>query len=72
VLYVTYANTVGPNGGEAGSVWKYSIANGTWTEITPEKDNFGFSGLSVDLQKPGTLVVAALNKWWPDTREFHQ
>lgn len=24
------------------------------------------SGLAVDLQKPGTVMVAALNCWWPD------
>jgi len=27
--------------------------------------------LSIDLQKPGVLIVAALNKWWPDTRKFN-
>ena len=28
------------------------------------------SGLAVDLQKPGTLMVAALNCWWPDGNVF--
>jgi len=69
-LYVSYANTIGPNGGTEGSVFRFDITNGTWTDITPEKDAFGFGGLSVDLQKPGALIVAALNKWWPDTREY--
>lgn len=27
-------------------------------------------GLSVDLQKPGSLVVTALNSWWPDGQIF--
>ena len=27
---------------------------------------FGFGGLTVDLKKPGTIMVAALNSWWPD------
>jgi xyloglucan-specific exo-beta-1,4-glucanase len=28
------------------------------------------SGLAVDLQKPGTVMVAALNCWWPDGNAF--
>jgi xyloglucan-specific exo-beta-1,4-glucanase len=28
--------------------------------------SFGFGGLAVDLRKPGTIMVAALNSWWPD------
>jgi len=27
---------------------------------------FGFGGLAVDLRKPGTIMVAALNSWQPD------
>ena len=26
----------------------------------------GFGGVAVDLQRPGTIMVAALNSWWPD------
>ena len=29
-----------------------------------------FGGLAVDLQKPGTVMVAALNEWWPDANIF--
>ena len=28
--------------------------------------HFGFGGLAVDLKKPGTIMVAALNSWSPD------
>ena len=28
------------------------------------------SGLAVDLQSPGTVMVAALNCWWPDGNVF--
>jgi xyloglucan-specific exo-beta-1,4-glucanase len=31
---------------------------------------FGFGGLAVDVQKPGTYMVAALNSWWPDGQIF--
>lgn len=27
---------------------------------------YGYGGLAVDLQVPGTVMVAALNCWWPD------
>ena len=70
ILYISYGAGIGPNDGSAGSVWKYNMKTGNWTEITPEKGGFGFGGLSVDLSKPGVLMVAALNMWWPDTQIY--
>ncbi|KAF8597228.1 Oligoxyloglucan reducing end-specific cellobiohydrolase [Ceratobasidium sp. AG-I] len=73
VLYVTYNNNAGPYDGTLGAVFKYSIASSTWTDITPVSGSdlyFGFGGLSVDLLKPGTLMVAALNSWYPDSQVF--
>ncbi|KAJ4489459.1 hypothetical protein C8J55DRAFT_534473 [Lentinula edodes] len=58
-LYVSYSNGAGPYDGTLG------------TDITPVSGSdlyFGFGGLSVDLQKPGTLMVAALNS--PDGQIF--
>ncbi|KAG8832626.1 hypothetical protein FRC18_004785 [Serendipita sp. 400] len=66
VLYVTFNNNAGPYDGTAGAVGKYNITSGTWTDITPSSGSYGFGGLAVDLQKPGTLMVAPLNQWWPD------
>ncbi|KAG8832611.1 hypothetical protein FRC17_001013, partial [Serendipita sp. 399] len=67
VLYVTFNNNAGPYDGSAGAVGKYNITAGTWTDITPSPGGgFGFGGLAIDLQKPGTLMVAPLNQWWPD------
>lgn len=73
ILYVTYNNGAGPYDGTLGAISKYSIANGTWTDITPVSGSnlyFGFGGLSVDLKNPGTLMVAAVNSWWPDGQIF--
>ena len=47
----------------------------TVTDITPPPitlagQGYGFGGLAVDYQKPGTLMVAALNMWWPDGNIF--
>lgn len=56
-----------------GAVYKYDITARTWTNITPASGDdlyFGFGGLAVDLQKPGTIMVAALNSWWPDGQIF--
>ncbi|KAK2040079.1 fungal cellulose binding domain-containing protein [Colletotrichum somersetense] len=72
-LYVSYADGTGPYDGTSGSVWRYDITAGTWKDITPVSGAdlyHGFGGLSVDLQKPGTLIVASLNSWWPDAKLF--
>ncbi|KAJ7630671.1 hypothetical protein FB45DRAFT_990628 [Roridomyces roridus] len=68
-LYVSYSNGAGPYDGTLGSVFKYNISTSVWTDITPVTGSdlyFGFGGVAVDLQKPGTIMVAALNSWWPD------
>ena len=66
MLYLVYDNGVGPNGVTDGAVWKFDPRNGGWTNITPVQDASrppgGYGGLGVDLQNPGTLVVASLNR----------
>lgn len=72
-LYITYSDGAGPYDGTLGAVYKYNITAGTWTDITPVSGSdlyFGFGGLGVDMLKPGTLVVASLNSWWPDAQLF--
>ena len=70
-LYVTYNNQGGPYDGSMGDVWKYDTATSVWTRITPDPSSstnswFGYGGIAVDAQHPDTLVVAELNRWWPD------
>jgi xyloglucan-specific exo-beta-1,4-glucanase len=73
-FYIATSDNGGPYGGGRGEVWKLDTATGTWTDISPvpasnTSDNyFGYAGLSVDRQKPGTLMVTAYSSWWPDTR----
>lgn len=67
-LYVTYTDAPGPNGVKAGSVWKY---NGSWKDISPIPGNgFGFAGLAVDPQRPSTVMVTTLDRWWPSDELF--
>ncbi|EPS38772.1 hypothetical protein H072_7465 [Dactylellina haptotyla CBS 200.50] len=69
MLYITYSDGAGPYDGTLGAIWKYSITAGTWTDITPVTGSdlyYGFGGFAVDLKKPGTIMVAALNAWWPE------
>jgi xyloglucan-specific exo-beta-1,4-glucanase len=74
-LYVTYSDWEGPYNGDKGDVWKYVPSTNTWTLISPvpgsnSGDYFGYGGLGVDLQHPGTLVVASVNSWWPDAQVY--
>ncbi|MER8224218.1 cellulose binding domain-containing protein [Streptomyces sp. NPDC094143] len=72
-LYLAYSDKGGPYDGGKGQVWRYATGTGTWTDISPvaEADTFhGFSGLTVDRQKPGTVMATAYSAWWPDTQIF--
>jgi photosystem II stability/assembly factor-like uncharacterized protein len=65
-LYLTYTNNLGPNGVTAGSVWKYTPDRGAWKNVSPSQGSYGFSGLAVDPQKPSTVMVTTLGRWWPE------
>ncbi len=74
-LYISYSNGAGPYDGTKGDVWKLNTATGQWTNISPvpsaSSDNYyGYGGLAVDAQNPGTIMVATLNSWWPDAIIF--
>ncbi|MFV0132718.1 cellulose binding domain-containing protein [Streptomyces sp. HMX87] len=72
-LYVAYSDKGGPYDGGKGRLYRYATATGTWTDISPvaEADtHYGFSGLTVDRQNPGTVMATAYSSWWPDTQIF--
>jgi photosystem II stability/assembly factor-like uncharacterized protein len=75
-LVISYSNGAGPFDGSKGDVWKLSTTTGAWARISPvpstdtANDFFGYGGISVDAQHPDTIVVAALNSWFPDTIFF--
>ncbi|OZV84480.1 xyloglucanase [Micromonospora echinospora] len=70
-LYIATSDTGGPYDGAKGDVWKFTRATGAWTQISPIPSSstdayFGYSGLTIDRQKPNTLMVATQISWWPD------
>jgi xyloglucan-specific exo-beta-1,4-glucanase len=72
-LYVTYSDWDGPYNGSHGAIYKFVPSTGTWTLISPvtaANDYFGYGGLGVDMQHPGTIVVASVNSWWPDAQIY--
>nr|WP_224723515.1 sialidase family protein [Paenibacillus vietnamensis] len=69
MLYVTYNSAIGPYDAGTGAVWKLNTMTGEWTDITPSEagnTELPYGGLAVDPQNPDTLMVASMNKWWPD------
>ncbi|HEU5127354.1 MAG TPA: cellulose binding domain-containing protein [Glycomyces sp.] len=82
-LYIITSWDPGPYNGppdeesdeRGGSVWRHDTAAGTWTEIHPgpngtDYQGFGFGGLTLDRQNPGTLMVSSVNAWWPDETTY--
>ncbi|MEU1199050.1 cellulose binding domain-containing protein [Streptomyces sp. NPDC005813] len=72
-LYLAYSDKGGPYDGGKGRLWRYATGSGTWTDISPvaEADTYyGFGGLTVDRQHPGTVMATAYSSWWPDTQIF--
>lgn len=73
-LYIATADNPGPYAGTDGEVWRLDTATGQWTDVSPVPAGgdrvFGFSGLTVDRQNPGTVMVTGYSSWWPDTQIF--
>ncbi len=77
-LYVTFAagdgkSAVNPSNATAGGVWKM-MPDGKWSNISPVHPDpgagFGYSGLDVDAEHPGTIVVSTLDRWNPGDDVF--
>jgi len=66
-LYISFADQPGPGEQTTGGIWKYESKGDVWTEVTPLKptkdDKFGYGGVSVDVQHPGTLMAVTLDRW---------
>lgn len=73
-MYITYSSSEGPHSVSQGAVYKYNIAGGTWTNITPFQDesttarmgdgsqsaSHGFGGVAIDPKDSKHIVVTTL------------
>jgi photosystem II stability/assembly factor-like uncharacterized protein len=66
-MYVTYADGPGPYNISKGGVYKYNIAGGTWTNITPADtgvvNGCPYGGISIDPQDKNHIVVTTLGQY---------
>ena len=66
-LYVSYGSGPGPNDVVDGAVYKYEPEQGTFVNVSPavpdKADKFGYGGLSVDAEHPGTVMVTTIDRW---------
>ncbi len=69
-LYITYGNGAGPHGHWAqpepmdnGQIWKYNVASGAWTNVTPAGFARPFGGISVDPGNSQRLVASTVNTY---------
>lgn len=80
-LYITYGNGAGPHGDwknlspaepmDAGQVWKYNVASGVWTNVTPAGVTKPFSGVSVDPNNAQRVIISTINTWLLQHGEAH-
>jgi len=62
-LYVVMADAEGPSNGSSGRVYKLATATGTWTNITPNGNNYPYGGISVDPANSNRIIASTINVW---------
>jgi hypothetical protein len=80
-LFITYTNSLGPQPVSSGSFYRYTVASGTWTNLTPKTDDgtaymgnggqgaaHGFGGVSVDPSDPNHILLSTLSFYGGQTR----
>jgi hypothetical protein len=67
VLYISYANVLGPNSMTTGALWKLATSTNTWTNISPRtptaSDTFGYGAVSVSALNAGTIITTTNDRW---------
>jgi hypothetical protein len=75
-LYFSFDDDIGPNDIHDGAIWKYTLDDAKWTDISPVKPGvagmrkFGFGGLTMDAKHRDTLMVTTLDRWGPSDTFF--
>ncbi|HUH56120.1 MAG TPA: cellulase [Rhodanobacter sp.] len=68
--YLTYGDEPGPDDMNDGAVWKFTPADGRWTDITPIPRNgkpsgFGWGDITVDAHDPRILMASTFCHYTP-------
>ncbi|HEX8342895.1 MAG TPA: hypothetical protein VF624_18475 [Tepidisphaeraceae bacterium] len=66
LTYLTSREYPGPYGADGGAVYRVDDPSGAapvWTEVTPVKGNFGWSGVSLDPTNPQTVYVTTICRY---------
>jgi hypothetical protein len=72
-LYFSAGDQIGPGGVNTGAIYQYILPssanpNGTWNNITPPRTSStqgGYAAVTLDPEKPGTLVASTLDHYYP-------
>ncbi len=64
-MYLAYNNGPGPNSITSGTVWRFSMDSGEWTDVKVPPGAGGFGGIAADAEHPGTLIVTTIDRWSP-------
>lgn len=62
-MYVVYADADGPWNCSSGRVYKLNTSTDTWTNVTPNGNNYSYGGVSVDPSDVNRVVVSSINKY---------
>ncbi len=62
-MYFANGTAAGPYQVPSGSLKKYTIADGTWEDVTPDMLTNGVGDIEVDPQNPDILTVSSIGKW---------
>jgi hypothetical protein len=74
-LYLSYGNSLGPEGVTGGSIWRYTPpaspgAEGVWKNITPSPTftnnagTFGYGSVAADPAHPGVIMATTLDLYY--------
>jgi hypothetical protein len=72
-LYFSAGDQIGPNNLTTGAIYQYVLPSssnptGTWNNITPPRASYtqgGYGAVTLDPEKPGTIVVSTLDHYYP-------
>jgi hypothetical protein len=75
IFYLTYGDSPGPTDMKRGSVWRFNLSSGGWTEITPASPDtsqagFGYGVVALSPSDPTTVIVATLDRYHPHDAVF--